>query len=73
METGKYGTGDEKKALKAFSDRLRKDITKTLTDFLVSEDDDKKLGIITLDEISNTKATIVITFRQRRQDQLRLS
>ena len=61
VETGKYGAGDEKKALKYFSDKLREDITKNLTDFLVSPDDDKRLGIITLDEISNTKATIFIT------------
>lgn len=61
VETGKYGAGDEKKALHQFADKLRNDISKNLTDFLVSPDEDKKLGIITLDEISNTKATIFIT------------
>lgn len=61
VETGEYSAAKEKKALKEFSDRLRKDITEKLTGFLVSPDDDKRLGIITLDEISNTRATIFIT------------
>ena len=61
VDTGKYNAADEKKALKQFSDKLRIDIAKNLTDFLVSDSSDKRLGIITLDEISNTKATIYIT------------
>lgn len=61
VDTGKYGAGDEKKALKQFSDKLRVDIAKNLVTFLVSPDEDRRLGIITLDEISNTKATIYIT------------
>ena len=61
VETGEYKAGAEKKALKQFADKLRSDISKNLTDFLVSPDEDMKLGIITLDEISNTKATIFIT------------
>ena len=61
VDTGKYNAADEKKALKQFSDKLRIDIAKNLTDFLVSDSVDKSLGIITLDEISNTKATIYIT------------
>lgn len=61
VDTGKYGAGDEKKALKEFSDKLRDDIERNLKAFLVSPDEDKCLGIITLDEISNTKATIFIT------------
>jgi len=61
VDTGKYGAGDEKKALKQFSDKLRADIGKNLMDFLVSPDENKRIGIITLDEISNTKATIFIT------------
>lgn len=61
VETGQYGAGTEKKALKQFSDKLRADISRNLTDFLVSPDKGKKLGIITLEEISNTKATIFIT------------
>jgi hypothetical protein len=61
VETGQYGAGNEKKALKEFSDQLRADIEEKLKAFLVSEDDDSQIGIITLDEISNTKATIFIT------------
>ena len=61
VETGQYGAGAEKRALKQFSDKLRDDINKNLVDFLVSKEQDKRLGIITLDEISNTKATIFIT------------
>lgn len=61
VDTGEYKAGAEKKALKLFTDKLRVDINKNLTDFLVSADDDKRVGIITLDEISNTKATIYIT------------
>lgn len=61
VDTGKYGAGDEKKALTQCSDKLRADIGKNLRDFLLSADDDKRIGIITLDEISNTKATIFIT------------
>lgn len=61
VETGQYGASAEKKALKEFSDRLRHDINTTLTGFLGSRDVDKQLGIITLEEISNTKATIFIT------------
>lgn len=61
VETGSYGAPAEKKALKEFSDELRRDISKNLADFLVSPEEDKRVGIITLDEISNTKATIYIT------------
>jgi hypothetical protein len=60
-ETGPYGAGAEKKALKDFADKLREDIKENLAQFLVSQDKDKQLGIITLDEISTTKATIFIT------------
>jgi hypothetical protein len=61
VEAGKFGAGDEKKALKQYADKLRQDVSKTLEEFLVSTDDDKQLGIITLDEVSNTKATLFIT------------
>jgi hypothetical protein len=61
VETGTYGAGKEKKALSDFGTALRDDIMKNLTEFLLSENDDRKLGIISLDEISNTKATIYIT------------
>jgi hypothetical protein len=60
-ETGAYGAGKEKQALKAFSDKLRDDVSKRLQAFLTSTDSKSKLGLITLDEISNTKATLFIT------------
>jgi hypothetical protein len=58
-ETGPYGAGKEKQALKQFAEQLREDVSKRLSDFLT--DPDQRLGIITLDEISNTKATLFIT------------
>ncbi|HRI82331.1 MAG TPA: DUF87 domain-containing protein [Opitutaceae bacterium] len=60
-ETGAYGGGAEKKVLKGFADKLRESVTRSLADFLTSKDGDKRLGIIRLDEISNTKASIFIT------------
>ena len=47
--------------MKQFSDRLREEITTNLKGFLESPDNDKKLSIITLNEISNTRATLFIT------------
>lgn len=61
VETGKFSAGDEKKALKEFADGLRKEIIKNLSAFLVSTESNKRLGIIALTEISNTRATIFIT------------
>jgi hypothetical protein len=61
VETGEYSAAKEKKALKEFADRLRAEIVSNLTSFLLSPDADKKLGIISLSEISNTRATIFIT------------
>jgi uncharacterized protein len=60
-ETGEYGAPKEKKALSEFAGALRHDIMEHLSQFLVSTDENARLGIITLDEISNTKATIFIT------------
>lgn len=60
VETGSYGAGKEKTALKKFSDRLRSDVDDSLSDFLTAADG-PPVGIITLEEISNTKATIYIT------------
>lgn len=59
VETGKYGAGDEKKALKAFSDRLRADVNSFIDEFL--GETGGALGSIKLQEISNTKATLWIT------------
>lgn len=60
VETGKYGAGDEKKALADFSDRLREDVARAIADFLANPEA-SNLGIIRLEEISNTKATLWIT------------
>jgi uncharacterized protein len=60
-ETGAYGAGQEKKALKALSDKIRSDVDKSLGTFLKSDQDQDRLGIITLNEISNTKATLHVT------------
>ena len=60
-ETGAYGAGKEKQALKGFADKLRDDVHKQLEVFLTSADAKCRLGLITLDEVSNTKATLFIT------------
>jgi hypothetical protein len=60
-ETGPYGAGAEKRALKAFTESLRADVSKSIKDFLTSTDENARVGIITLEEISNTKATLFIT------------
>lgn len=60
VDSGKYGAGDEKKVLKKYSTSLRDDINKTIDAFLGPNSEDS-LGIITLNEISNTKATLFIT------------
>lgn len=59
VETGQYGAGDEKKALKAFSDQIRIDVDAQLRAFMAA--DDNILGLIQLPEISNTQASIFIT------------
>ncbi|NOH72964.1 ATP-binding protein [Vibrio pectenicida] len=59
VETGQYGAGNEKKALKEFSDKLRADVDKQLREFM--EDNDSSLGLIQLPEISNSQASIFIT------------
>ncbi|GGI89033.1 hypothetical protein GCM10009083_01740 [Halopseudomonas pertucinogena] len=59
VETGQYGAGNEKKALKVFSDQLRADVDTQLRAFM--EDADSRLGLIQLPEISNSQASIFIT------------
>lgn len=59
VETGQYGAGNEKKALKDFSDQLRADVDRQLRAFM--ENDDGRLGLIQLPEISNSQASIFIT------------
>lgn len=59
VETGAYGAGNEKKALQAFSTKLREDIEERLREFI--NDDNARLGLIQLPEISNSQASIYIT------------
>jgi hypothetical protein len=61
VETGQYGAGAEKKALKAFSDKLRADVAKSLQAFLTDKSVETLVGLIQLEEISNTQATLYIT------------
>ena len=60
-ETGDYGAGKEKKALKEFSQKIRQDVQSFIEAFLLATEENKQLGIIALEEISNTKATLYIT------------
>ena len=59
-ETGKFGAPDEKKALGEFTETLREQTAKSVEGFLGAEDG-PRLGLIRLEEISNTKATLRIT------------
>jgi hypothetical protein len=59
VETGKYGAGDEKKALEDFAAPIRDDVAAALKAFV--DDPDSNVGLIELREISNTKATLWIT------------
>ncbi len=58
VETGTYGASDEKKTLKEFTNELREDIGEKVKSFI---DNPESLGIFSLREISNTKATILAT------------
>src|SRR5439155_8658026 len=49
------------KDLDSFSTELRKDVAAKVEDFLASDQPDSRIGLITLDEISNTKASLHIT------------
>jgi hypothetical protein len=60
VETGSYGAGDEKKALEAFASDLRGQVSESIQSYL-GEDEGSNLGLIRLEEISNTKATLWIT------------
>ena len=61
VETGDYGAGKEKKALYSFSGELRKEVAAKIESFLTSDQANAQVGLITLSEISNTKATLYIT------------
>lgn len=59
VETGTYGAPNEKKALQEFSTKLRVDVDAELRKFM--GDDESRLGLIQLPEISNSQASIFIT------------
>ncbi|WP_409526524.1 ATP-binding protein [Nitrincola sp. MINF-07-Sa-05] len=59
VETGTYGAPNEKKALQAFSNKLRTDVDTELRTFMAN--DESRLGLIQLPEISNSQASIFIT------------
>ncbi len=61
VETGKFGAPDEKKALQDFSQEIRQNVQNVLKGFLEKSDENNQIGMITLEEISNTKATLYIT------------
>lgn len=61
VETGTYGAGAEKKALNDLRSTLYKDITSKIETFLTSEGAGDRVGLLTLNEISNTQATLVVT------------
>ena len=60
VETGKFNAGDEKKALRGFEAKLKPYIKKSIEGFM-SFEGSSGLGLIHLEEISNTKATLWIT------------
>lgn len=60
VESGTYGAGEEKVALSSFAAKLTAHITKRVEEFL-TDDSGSNLGLIQLQEISNTKATLWIT------------
>ena len=60
VDTGKFGAPDEKKALGGFAESLRTQILESVEGFL-KEENGSDLGMIRLEEISNTKATLWIT------------
>ncbi|WP_054033627.1 helicase HerA domain-containing protein [Desulfatitalea tepidiphila] len=60
VETGTYGAPGEKKALNQFATSLREEITASIKKFIL-KDNSSHLGLIRLEEISNTKATLWIT------------
>lgn len=61
VETGTYGAPAEKKALSGFSKELTEQISKRVEEFITSSGESHRLGLIQLEEISNTKATLWIT------------
>ena len=60
VETGSYGAGTEKKALEQFGTTVRKQVNDAIAEFM-DEGADTMVGLIQLDEISNTRATLWVT------------
>lgn len=59
VETGTYGAPNEKRALQGFSAELRSNVSAELRKFMGN--DESRLGLIQLPEISNSQASIFIT------------
>ena len=60
VESGSYGAGAEKKALKEFETTVREEVSASIAEFM-AHDTDGMVGLIQLEEISNTRATLWIT------------
>ena len=60
VETGNFGAGKEKKALQEFADPVRSEVQEKIATFMNGHGE-ASLGLIQLDEISNTRATLWIT------------
>jgi uncharacterized protein len=59
VDIGTFSKTEEKKELKAFIDKAREHIQKTFIEYI--ENDSSNIGIISLNELSNTQATLYIT------------
>ena len=59
VDTGEFKAGKEKKLLQEYSDSIRDDVATLLSNFM--NDDEQKIGLIQLPEISNSQASIFIT------------
>ena len=60
VETGAYGAGAEKKELEKFADPVREEVNEAIAEFM-DEKSEANIGLIQLEEISNTRATLWIT------------
>jgi hypothetical protein len=60
-ETGSYGAGAEKRALKEYRGPLRESVRESMQNFWDLPGDQPRVGLISLEEISNTKATLAVT------------
>lgn len=60
VETGEFKASAEKKALEHFAEPVRQQVVEAIASFM-TEDTEAKVGLIQLEEISNTRATLWIT------------